>query len=337
MKTIRGFLLLALDSYAQDDFTEGAIAGLGLDDDFIDFIEDGGGLDGADYALDGADYSDYYYDDSNEDGRSRPGAEVLDSLREAAAASIPMINTYEYIDPPEIYDYRDYDSSAYADLKDEPITAPDDSSVDGLTDNADGARRPVGSTLVQQGLKQLVGAHFDEFGVSSTGYSCYTVHAIGRDTASTVTAFSSGSVEDCRGQGNGDYCKIEVRTLAGQVRQISTGCAQADYCSGIRNFGDTDNTSPFVPEPSRSDECRPLSHKTGATFMINKRFKFGESVCRTCFYPNDGTTDGSSNHGLFIDAGNIFIKNGAAKLHSTSITAWKREMWYNLAFDLQTP
>jgi len=80
MKTIRGLLLLALDSYAQDDL-EGAVAGLGLDDDFIDFIEDGGGLDGADYALDGADYSAYTYDDSNEDGRSRPGAEVLESIR----------------------------------------------------------------------------------------------------------------------------------------------------------------------------------------------------------------------------------------------------------------
>jgi len=213
----------------------------------------------------------------------------------------------------------------------------DDSSSDGLTDTADGARRPIGSTLAQQGLKQLVSntnpAHFQ-----STGYSCYTVHAVGKDTASTVTAFSSGSVKDCRSQGDGDYCKIEVRTQAGQVRQIITGCAQADYCSGIQNFGDADNAVPFIPEPSRADECKPTTYLTGNTFMLNKRFKFSESVCRTCFFTNDGTTDGSSSHGLFIDSGNIYIRNGpSSNLHTTSITAWKREMWYDLAYTDQTP
>merc|ERR1712079_390850 len=66
----------------------------------------------------------------------------------------------------------------------------------------------------------------------------------------------------------GDYCKIEVRTQAGQVRQIITVCAQDDYCSGVQNFGDVDNTIPFIPEPSRSDECKPTTYSTGNTFML---------------------------------------------------------------------
>lgn len=183
-------------------------------------------------------------------------------------------------------------------------------------------------------VKQLVGTHF-----ATTGYSCYSHHAVGMDTATTVAAFSGGTVRDCRNQGNGDFCFLEVRTQAGQVRQIITGCAQADYCSGLRNFGDTDNTAPFVPQPTRSDQCKPTTYAGGNTFMLNKRFRNQESVCRTCFYTNDGTIDGTNSHGLHLSGSDLFILDGAgtpAAIHTTSVTAWQREMWYALASTLQT-
>jgi len=163
------------------------------------------------------------------------------------------------------------------------------------------------------------------------------MHASGFDTAGTLSALASGTAQDCRGKGNGDFCFLEVRTQNGKVRQISTGCAQADYCSGIRNFGDTD--SPFVPDPTRADQCKPTTHSGGNTFMLNKRYKFGESVCRTCFYTNDGSTDGSNRIGLLLTGSDLFILDGAetpAALHTESVTTWDREMWYDIASSLQT-
>ena len=183
-------------------------------------------------------------------------------------------------------------------------------------------------------VKQLVGTHF-----ATTGHSCYSHHAVGMDTPTTVAAFAGGTARDCRNQGNGDFCFLEVRTQAGQVRQIITGCAQADYCSGLRNFGDADNTAPFVPQPTRSDQCKPTTYAGGNTFMLNKRFRNQESVCRTCFYTNDGTIDGTNSHGLHLSGTDLFILDGAgtpAAIHTTSVTAWQREMWYALASTLQT-
>lgn len=347
MKSLISIVFLASETAGQDGFN-----GVGLD--FADFVEGGntvGGLDGAAY-----DYSTYtIYEDGPEESRSRPSNEALEALRAAAEESSVVIDTTGYdFDPSytgpndlfeinndyENYDYSSPNNSPSYGAYDSEFSVADfsnaaevSSTVDDVFESvsADSSRRPIKFTEEKPAEKQLVGTHF-----TTTGFSCFVSHGHGSDTSSTVTDFQSGGeVVDCRTQGNGDFCSLEIRHQKGEVRQIISRCAQADECEGIRNFADT--VSPYLPEMSRADKCRPTHHNGGNTYMQNKRFMFNESVCKTCIYTNDGTTDGSNDRGLEIVGSEIKIKNGSGGfVNAASVISWTREQWYGLATDSQS-
>ena len=202
-------------------------------------------------------------------------------------------------------------------------------------ENIRGSEDKVVKTKERRPVGQYIQESFRDYEESSES-RCYVRHATGKDTIATIADFGGGTIADCREQGKSAFCKLEIRTVRNEIRQIITGCAQGDYCAAVRNFAS--RAMPLPPSVAM-DECKPTTHNGGNTYMLNARYRNHESFCRTCFNTNDGSIDGTNSGGLFVTGNDIFILDGnspAAPIHASSVSEWTYEMWRQHAFQLQS-
>lgn len=289
----------------------------GLDDyTFTDYEEPG--LDGASYDTADLAYGDYEYGAQTDEERLRPQKKDKDDdaaalttfgdytenyLNAAAAA-----NDYDFNNQYEFTDYtagENVESLVAAEMANEEMAT----GVGGGGDSGDsgGSGRPI-----------VPGNGGREFqGNDGGGRMCFSCQ-----TYSLTDCVDNGGMVTCGTQGAAGYCAVQIRQVNGVLKHIRMGCVDDDYCHAINNFGAPGGWA------AKHDRCRPKFSENVQIFSWTGRWKT-ESSCETCYYANDGTSDGSHDWGVLLDKNLdiITIKaNGAAvgSYGKTNLLEWDR-------------
>jgi len=367
MKLLSSVLLITRNVSGQ-----GGIRGstLGLLPDFVDFSEESGPSSSSGLEFGG---SDVVYKDYATGERARPNTEEFlaitteDDTRGMGGPAYYAYNPANYGSTD--YSLENYDTFDYEAESD--YTYTDFNNVDGpdgaATSSAVVSAPSVAATLVDTSSKGRPESNNAE---SSQGKNFEASNPQDDGTSATRKCFTcsgnslkqcrdSGSVQDCGGSGKDDtrdYCLIEIRQnqYANQLQQISMRCAEPADCHSVIHG----NVQHSGVNPALHDNCRPKKDESGAqTYHWMGRYRYHQSVCRTCIHMSTGDEAGANGPGVnnvFFETGaspsflKVYRYNGQANDFVTdnqgeaNMLVWSLDMWnteLNLAFNkqLQTP